>query len=100
MSLGIRESMGLLQIRTQLSGAAAGAGGGGGAVWLGRESRRVNKEEEMYILEKHLCSLFSPPAAVIQLHSVLQEFWKQYFLSPTARRLFSLLTRVGYCLYS
>lgn len=60
MSLGITESMGLLQIRTQLSGAAAGAGGGGGAVWLGRESRRVNKEEEIYILEKHLCSLFSP----------------------------------------
>lgn len=85
--------MGLLQIRTQFSGA--------GAAWLGRESKRVNKEEEMYILKKHLFSFFfSPSTAVIQLHSVLQEFWKQYALGPAARCLFSFLTCVGYCFYS
>lgn len=45
-------------------------------MWLGGKSKRVNKEEGMQSLQKHLCSFL--PLPVIQRHRVLQEFWNWF----------------------
>lgn len=75
---------------------------GGRRMWVGWAAESA-KRRKMCIFKKQICvmSFFFIVFLMIQLHFILQVFWKWYVLSHAARGgLFSFPTCVGCCFYS